>query len=93
MDMQKLFSLEGRVALVTGGAYGIGFAMAEALASARAKIAFNCRSQEHLDKALADYAARGVEAKGYIADVTDENQVKGLIAKIESDLGLSLIHI
>ena len=57
MDMQKLFSLEGRVALVTGGAYGIGFAMAEALASAGAKIAFNCRSQEHLDKALADYAA------------------------------------
>ena len=35
MDMQKLFSLEGKTALVTGGAYGIGFAMAEALANVR----------------------------------------------------------
>mgnify|MGYP001050141644 CR=1 FL=1 len=61
MDMNKAFSLEGRVALVTGGAYGIGFAIAaiaEALVSAGAKIAFNCRSQSNLDKALADYALR-----------------------------------
>ena len=38
------YSLEGKIALVTGAAYGIGFAMAEALAEAGAKIAFNCRS-------------------------------------------------
>ena len=50
--MANLFSLEGKVALVTGAAYGIGFAIAEALANAGAKIAFNCRGQEHLEKAL-----------------------------------------
>ena len=55
MDILNTFSLEGKVALVTGAAYGIGFAMAEAFAQAGAKIAFNCRGQEHLEKALADY--------------------------------------
>lgn len=87
MDMQKMFSLEGKTALVTGGAYGIGFAIAEALAGAGAKIAFNCRSQSNLDKALADYSAKGIDARGYIADVTSEEQVTELIGKIEADLG------
>ena len=87
MNMTQLFSLEGKTALVTGGAYGIGFAIAEALASAGANIAFNCRSQANLDKALAGYAAKGIDAHGYIADVTDEAQVTELIAKIETELG------
>ncbi len=81
------FSLEGKVALVTGAAYGIGFAIAEALAGAGAKIVFNCRSQGNLEKALADYRARGVDAAGYIADVTKEEQVKALVSRIEADLG------
>ena len=75
MDMRKQFSLEGRTALVTGGAYGIGFAIAEALAGAGARVAFNCRSQSNLDRAMADYQAKGIDARGYIADVTDEEQV------------------
>ena len=69
------FSLEGKVALVTGAAYGIGFAMAQALAEAGAKIAFNCRSQANMDKALEDYKAIGIDAKGYICDATDEDGV------------------
>ena len=82
------FSLEGKVALVTGGAYGIGFAIAEAFAQAGAKIAFNCRSQKHLEQALADYKAKGIDAKGYICDVTDEEAVKALVAQIEKELGV-----
>lgn len=58
MDVMKSFSLEGKVALVTGAAYGIGFAMAEAYAKAGAKIAFNCRGQEHLETALANYKSK-----------------------------------
>ena len=87
MDMMRQFSLEGKVALVTGGAYGIGFAMAEALALAGAKIAFNCRSQANLDKAMADYQAKGIQAKGYICDVTQEEAVQTLVADIARDLG------
>ena len=83
----KKFSLEGKVALVTGAAYGIGFAIAEAYAKAGAKIAFNCRSQKHLEQALADYKAKGIEAHGFIADVTKEDEVKTLVSEIEKELG------
>ncbi len=86
--MDKMFSLEGKVALVTGAAYGIGFAMAEALYKAGAKIAFNCRSQHHMDQALADYKAKGIEAHGYICDVTNEEQVNAMVADITKELGV-----
>ena len=86
-DVMGSFSLEGKVALVTGAAYGIGFAIASALAQAGAKVAFNCRSQEHLEKALEDYRAAGIDARGYIADVCDEAQVAGLVAKVSDELG------
>ena len=85
--MKNPFSLEGKVALVTGAAYGIGFSIAEALANAGAQIAFNCRGQEHLDKALADYRAKGIEAHGYLCDVTNEDDVKAMVADIRSKLG------
>ena len=81
------FSLEGKVALVTGAAYGIGFAMAQALAEAGAKIAFNCRTQANMDKALEAYKALGIEAKGYICDCTDEAGVKAMVEDIAATLG------
>lgn len=87
MDYLKQFSLEGKTALITGAAYGIGFAIAEAYAKAGAKIAFNCRQESHLEKALAAYEEKGISAKGYICDVTDETQVTKMIANIEQELG------
>ena len=85
--MQKLFSLEGKVALVTGAAYGIGFAIAEAYAGAGAKIAFNCRSREHMDAAIEAYRKKGIDAKGYFCDVTEEDQVQKMVGQIENELG------
>lgn len=84
---EKMFSLEGKVALVTGAAYGIGFSMAKALSQAGAKIAFNCRKQEHMENALKEYEKLGIQAKGYICDVTQEDEVRQMISDIEAAWG------
>ena len=83
------FSLKGKTALVTGACYGIGFAIATALHSAGAKIAFCATSQASVDKALAAYAEEGItDVKGWPCDVTDEAQVKELVATIEKEVGV-----
>ena len=88
MDMMKQFSLEGKVALITGAAYGIGFAIAEAYANCGAKIAFNCRGEKHMEEAMKAYAEKGIKAHGYVCDVTDEAAVNALVAKIEEEVGV-----
>ena len=81
------FSLEGKVALVTGASYGIGFAIATGFAKAGAKIVFNDIKQELVDKGLASYKELGIEAKGYVCDVTNEDQVNAMVAQIEQEVG------
>ena len=81
------FRLDGKVALVTGAVYGIGFAIAEAFASAGATICFNCRSEESRQKALASYREKGIEARGYVCDVTKEEEVAAMVADIEKEVG------
>ena len=81
------FSLEGKVALITGASYGIGFAIAKGLAEAGAKIVFNDLKQEFVDKGLAAYKEAGIDATGYVCDVTDENAVIEMVAKIEKEVG------
>jgi len=86
--MSKIsFCLEGKVALVTGASYGIGFAIAKGLAGAGAKIVFNDLKQEFVDRGLAAYAEAGIDAKGYVCDVTDEDAVNAMVAKIEKEVG------
>ena len=81
------FSLEGKVALVTGASYGIGFAIATGFAKAGATIVFNDIKQELVDKGLAAYKEIGIEAKGYVCDVTNEDQVNAMVAQIEQEVG------
>lgn len=85
--MMNQFSLEGKVALVTGAAYGIGLAIAEAFAAAGAKIVFNCSRQSTVNRGLEAYKALGIDAKGYLCDVTDEEAVKTMVADIEATVG------
>ena len=88
MSILNDFSLEGKIALITGASYGIGFAIACAYADAGATIVFNDIKQELVDKGIASYAEKGIKAHGYVCDVTNEDQVNELVAKIESEVGV-----
>ena len=87
MDMNA-FSLKGKVAWITGASYGIGFAIAEAYAAAGATIVFNDINQELVDKGLAAYAEKNIPARGYVCDVTNEEAVQALVARIEKEVGV-----
>lgn len=87
MDM-KQFSLEGKIALITGASYGIGFAIASAYAKAGATIVFNDMKQELVDKGIASYNEIGIKAHGYVCDVTNEDMVNEMIAQVEKEVGV-----
>ena len=80
------FSLEGKVALITAASYGIGFAIAQAFHQAGARIVFNDRIQESLDRGLRAYQEANIDAHGYLCDVTDEQAVHQMIANIKTIL-------
>lgn len=82
------FSLKGKIALVTGASYGIGFAIASAMGEAGAKIVFNDRKPELIEKGVAAYKELGIEAHGYICDVTDEQAVQSMVAQVEKEVGV-----
>ena len=82
------FSLEGKVALVTGASHGIGMAIAEAFAAAGAKICFNCSNEASRDRAVKEYGEKGIDVHGYVCDVTDEEQVGELVARIREEVGI-----
>lgn len=87
MNMDQ-FRLDGKVAFVTGASYGIGFAMAQGFAEAGATIVFNDIKQELVDKGLAAYKEAGINAKGYVCDVTDEAAVNATVKQIEKEVGV-----
>ena len=82
------FSLEGKIAWITGASYGIGFAIAEAYAACGATIVFNDINQELVDKGLTAYAEKGIKAHGYVCDVTNEDAVQALVKQIEKEVGV-----
>lgn len=87
-NLMDKFSLNGKVVLVTGASYGIGFSIAEALAEAGATIVFNDVKEEFVQKGIAAYKEAGIEARGYVCDVTDEPGIQEMVKKIEEEVGV-----
>ena len=83
-----MFDLTGKIALVTGASYGIGYAIAKGFAQNGATIVFNDIKQELVDKGIAAYEADGIKAHGFVCDVTNEAEVQAMVAEIEAKIGV-----
>jgi gluconate 5-dehydrogenase len=76
----SLFDLRGHTALITGSTRGIGFALAQGLAEAGAKVILNSRQADVVDAAVARLKALGLDAEGAAFDVVDESAVDAAFA-------------
>ncbi len=72
---------------ITGASYGLGLAYAEAFAEVGAKIVFNDINQELVDRGLAAYKEKGIDAYGAVCDVTNEEQVNAFVKDVEEKVG------
>ena len=87
MTLNPLFSLKGKVALVTGGNGGLGLAMALGLAEAGADMAVAARDADKTARAVAQVEAQGVKSLGLTVDVTREAEVDDMVARTVQALG------
>ena len=85
--MNDIFSLKGRVALVTGSAQGLGNVVARGMLEAGAKVVLSDISPVTLEKAVAELRAEGFDAYGYVFDISNEPQVTEQVQKIEAEVG------
>jgi NAD(P)-dependent dehydrogenase (short-subunit alcohol dehydrogenase family) len=79
MDLSSLFSLHGKVAIITGASRGIGFSIAHFFAAAGAKVVINSRNQDRLDEAINELKEKGYEVTGIVGNIGNEADQKNLI--------------
>src|SRR5258706_7475843 len=79
MTDRGMFSLDGRVAMVTGGGGGLGSALAEAFAGAGARVAVVGRTESTLETVVERVAAAGSEGLAVVADATDEDAAEAAV--------------
>jgi len=85
--MQDLFSLEGRIVLVTGASRGLGWCMARAVAEAGAHVYLNARDAALLERRVGELTDDGLRASAVPFDVTDESAGRGAIDQIVAEAG------
>ena len=82
-----LFDLSGKVAIVTGGATGLGLQFATGLAEAGASIVLCARDGERCERAARELAGLGVRTLGLACDVRSEHDVDGVVHRALEELG------
>jgi len=87
MNSLSLFNLKGKTALITGSGSGIGFALAEGLAGAGAKIILNGRNEAKLVTARTKIRKEGFEVNSLVFDVTKSDEVKKAVREYEENMG------
>ena len=85
--MDEMKRLEGRVAVVTGSAQGMGLAIAKALGNDGARIVITDVNKEQIDKSVKELNEAGYDAAGFKMDVTDGEDVKNVLGTVKSTLG------
>ena len=86
-SVQELFSLTGRVAIVTGGSRGLGEEMAAGLAEAGAALTICARREQWLTPTLERFVARGFRVEGLVADVANPTDVQAVVARTMATYG------
>src|ERR1700693_3415921 len=87
MNVQELFDLSGKTAIVTGGGSGIGRQMAQALAEAGANLVLCARKVERCEEAAAELAKVGVRTLGLKCDVRNPAEVQAVVDRTHDELG------
>ena len=87
MSVFKQDMLSGKVALITGGGSGINFGIARQLVAHGASVSLVSRTQEKLDRAAAELSSDQSRAKGFAADVRDEEALQGAVASTVEAFG------
>jgi len=87
MTARDPFSLDGRVALVTGSSRGIGRALARALGAAGAVVVLNARGEATLSTAAEELAGEGLTVHPHGCDVTDPDAVEAMVVAVEAEVG------
>ena len=78
----RLFSLEGKIALITGGSRGLGLQMAHALGEQGATVILSSRKAEELEGACAELAASGIKASYFAANAADDAALAHMVKEI-----------
>ncbi len=88
MKTEKLFNIEGKIALITGSTGGLGSVFARGLAENGCIVILNSRRQDKVDAQVKQFRESGYQAYGYAFDVTDGEQIDRVIQQISEQVGV-----